>query len=392
MFEVSEKILRKDLVKARSRLNRDPQYLPYVEPVGRCLRWLNDPAAEELFARAAAQLSEGVRQSRAGTRKPDVFSLLTLGNYYRLAGDPNRAKDGYERAFAGLGSPEEVPRATADYQHKIILAFLLDRDEVVVRLQGAEAWGREDLWLDSMADVSEARVSDDAALAHEATEAVAELIRRHRIKASDGPFDLHPWDQYELTLRIKAELEGREDDAALPAPGLLRREREMAESGARRQETQIRRKRLTKEQVADICFEENEEPDLYATDLSDLDLSHLDLSGANLTDSDLRGSDLSETMLVETNFTGADMRGVKMVKTVTQDTVFEGTDFSDTDLSGARLAGSDFSKANLRGTVLRDANLPHADFTEADLTGADLRGANLDRADFEDTIMEDVLR
>jgi hypothetical protein len=392
LLEVNEKKLRRELTEARRRLDDDPQYLLYTEPVGRCLRWLDDPESQELFARAAARLSEGIGHNGVLDLKRDIYPLLTLGNYYRLAGDPARAREWYERAHSFLGLPDELPRSLADRERKVVLAFLLGRDEEVVRLRGTNgAWGREDPWLDAIADVCKARVSRDAALAGEAAAAVAELVRQLRIKASDGPFPLHPWDQYEITLRAKAEMEGRADDAALPAPELLRRERVLAEGGAALRETRAERRRLTSEQVAEICFEEDEEPDLHSTDLSGLDLSGLDLSGALLTDSDLRDADLSNTMLVETNFTGADMRGVKLVGTVTQDTVFEAADLSGTDLRGARLAGSDFSKANLRGANLRDANLPHADFTEADLSTADLRGANLEEADLEEAIMKDAI-
>jgi uncharacterized protein YjbI with pentapeptide repeats len=391
LLEANEKKLRKELAEARSRLDDDPQSLLYIEPVGRCLRWLDDPESEELFAQAAARYEEGVRLAGEQGRDVTPRMLLGLGTCYRLAGHQGRARGWYERAFTRLGPPEEVPWGTSNYTDKIVLAFLLGRDEEAVQLQGAEAWARDNPWLDAMADVSEARVSEDASLAGEAAEAVAGYIRESRIKISDGPFDLHPWDQYEITLRAKAELEGRADDAALPAPDLLRREHELAVGGADNQETRTARRKLTSEQVEDICFEEDEEPDLHSTDLSGLDLSDLDLSGAILADCDLRGADLSNTMLVETNFTGADMRGVKMVGTVTQDTVFEGADLSGTDLSGARLAGSDFSKANLRGANLRDANLPHADFTEADLSAADLRGANLEEADLEEAIMQGTI-
>jgi uncharacterized protein YjbI with pentapeptide repeats len=392
LLEVNERKLRKELAEARYRLDGDPQYLFYAESVGRCLRWLDDPESEELFAQAAAQLSEGIGDGRALIRKRDTYPLLMMSNYYRLAGDRASAREWYERAYSFLGAPDEVPGPLADRARKVVLAFLLGKDEEVAHIRGTnEAWGREDPWLDAIADVCEARVSGDATLAGEAAEAVAELIRRLRTRASDGPFDLHPWDQYEITLRAKAEMEGRADDAALPAPELLRRERVLAEGGAALRETRAERRRLTSEQVAEICLEADEEPDLHSTDLSGLDLSDLDLSGAILVDSDLRGADLSNTMLVETNFTGADMRGVKMVGTVTQDTVFEAADLSGTDLGGARLAGSDFSKANLRGANLREANLPHADFTEADLSAADLRGANLEEADLEEAIMQGTI-
>jgi uncharacterized protein YjbI with pentapeptide repeats len=411
MFEVNEKKLRKELAEARRRLNRDPQYLLYIEPVGRCLRWLDDPESEVLFTQAAAQLSAGISQSRARTRKLDPYSLLTLGNYYRLAGDQTRAREVYERAHSSLGPPDEVPRSMADYERKVILAFLLGRDEEVVQLL-ALAWGREkDPWLDSIAVVSDARLSENAALADEAAEAVAELIRRHRIRASDGPFDLHPWDQYELTLRAKAKLEGRADDAALPAPELLRRERELAESGVRRQETQAPRKRLTRAQVQEILEESEEDQDLTAVDLSGMDFAGEHFTNALLVDSDLRDVNFSNAVFVETNMQGADLSGANLHGALLQQAILSGAnldgvrlnlvenknltyvDLSKTNLQGFDLSGmdlrmADLSEANLRGANLSGADLRRTDLTGADLTGANLQGANLEGADLERAIMD----
>jgi uncharacterized protein YjbI with pentapeptide repeats len=411
MFEVNEKKLRKEVAEARRRLNRDPQYLLYIESVGRCLRWLDDPESEELFAQAAARLSEDIGQSGVLIRKRDLYPLLTLGNYYRLAGDQARAREWYERAHSSLGPPDEVPRSMADYERKVILAFLLGRDEEVVQLL-ALAWGREkDPWLDSIAVVSDARLSENAALADEAAEAVAELIRRHRIRASDGPFDLHPWDQYELTLRAKAKLEGRKDDAALPAPELLRRERELAESGVRRQETQAPRKRLTRAQVQEILEESEEDQDLTAVDLSGMDFAGEHFTNALLVDSDLRDVNFSNAVFVETNMQGADLSGANLHGALLQQAILSGAnldgvrlnlvenknltyvDLSKTNLQGFDLSGmdlrmADLSEANLRGANLSGADLRRTDLTGADLTGANLQGANLEGADLERAIMD----
>src|SRR5215213_10644131 len=62
LLEVNEKKLRKELTEARSRLDRDPDNSWYMEKVARCLRWLSDPEANELFGRAAARYEEGVRE------------------------------------------------------------------------------------------------------------------------------------------------------------------------------------------------------------------------------------------------------------------------------------------------------------------------------------------
>jgi hypothetical protein len=236
LLEVNENKLRKELAEARQRMSREPGNVMCVEPTARCLRWLGEPESDELFRWAAARYEEGVRAAdERGRGDVMVASLLQLGLFQLLSENRDRAREWFERAYSELGPPEEVPWATDDYEDRIVLAFLLGRDEEVVQLQGAEAFGRENPWLDAMADISEARVSGDAALAGEAAEAVAELIRKSRIRVSDGPFGLHPWDQYEITLRAKAELEGRMNDATLRAPDLLRRERDLAESDVRRQ-------------------------------------------------------------------------------------------------------------------------------------------------------------
>ena len=136
MLEVNEKKLRRELAEASRRLDAGPQYLLYTEPVGRCLRWLDDPESQELFARAAARLSEGIGQSGVLARKRDTSPLLTLGNYYRLAGDQARAREWYEHAHSYLGPPDELPRRLAERELKVVLAFLMGRDEEVVHLRG----------------------------------------------------------------------------------------------------------------------------------------------------------------------------------------------------------------------------------------------------------------
>lgn len=378
VFEVDGKKLRNELAEARGRL-AGGYFGSWVnlEPVARCMHWLGDPDAA-LFFRKAAASREPVAHRAA--------DLLAIGNYLRLAEDSEeRSREFIERAYAELA--KNIHHVAAGYPG---LAELLDCAFLLGKLEEAEEVDERKGAGSPVAKLARAHRNTDAALAGDAAQDILDFIRSQRVKISNTGSNLHWWDRYELSLRTKAELEGRMDDAALPAPDLLRREQEVGQPTRRREIPA--RKRLTRDQVANICFEEDEEPDLHSTDLSGLDLSGLDLSGATLTGADLRGADLSETTLVETNFTGADMRGVKLAGITPQETVFAEADLSGTDLSGVGLAGSDFSKANLRGADLRNANLPHTDFTGADLTNADLRGANLDGADLEGAKMDDVLR
>ncbi len=78
MLEINEKKLHKELAEARRGLDRRPDNPRRMDMVASCLRWLGDPEAEELFARAAT-LDEGkVRAAEEQSRDVTARRLLTL--------------------------------------------------------------------------------------------------------------------------------------------------------------------------------------------------------------------------------------------------------------------------------------------------------------------------
>lgn len=139
MLEIKNKKLRKELVEARQRLDRDPDRLSRVEIVARILHWLGDREAEELFASAASQLHEGINAAKVRGRDIDARMMLTLANYYRLAGDRRQAREWFERAYEAVG---EVPSGGGpEFTYKTDSGYLLGKYEEVVAL--GELWGNE---------------------------------------------------------------------------------------------------------------------------------------------------------------------------------------------------------------------------------------------------------
>src|SRR5829696_7452933 len=67
--------------------------------VARCLHWLGDPEANELFGRAAARYEEGVREAEEQGRDVPPRTLLDLGELHYLAGHRERALEWYQRAL-----------------------------------------------------------------------------------------------------------------------------------------------------------------------------------------------------------------------------------------------------------------------------------------------------
>ena len=394
VLDVDEKRLRKELAKARTRLERRPDYPSWLElePVARVLHWLGDPEAAGCFRRAAADRAP---------RADDARWYLAVGNYHRLAGDPRPAKEWLERAHGAIA--EVTSGGSSGFTYKTHSAYLLGRYEEVATI--GERWGHEHL---PMVALSRARLAADAGLAREVVEELSTHIRRHRITLNETGSVLHSWDRLELAIQATLELEGRSVEALAPLE-LLGRLRE----GQDPREEEPTRTRLTKARVMRTLDGQDEEPDLSYADLAGMDLSGVDFTNAILMGADLGGADLSGAVFVEANLSGADLRRAKLEGTLLQQADLSrakledadlgavedknltyanlsGTDLSGSDLSSVDLRLADLSGANLRGVNLSAANLSSADLTGADLTGADLRGARLEHADFEDAVMDDV--
>ena len=395
ILDLDKKKLRKELAKARTRLERrpdDPSWLE-LEPLARVLHWLGDPEAVGCFRRAAAD-----RAARAD----DASWYLAVGNYYRLAGDPRPTREWLERANRAIA--EVTSGGSSGFTYKTDSAYLLGRHEEVATI--GERWGNGHL---PMVALSRARLAGDAGLAREVVEELSTHIRRHRITLDETGSVLHSWDRLELAIQATLELEGRSVEGLAPLE-LLGRVRE----GQDPRGEEPTRTRLTKARVMRTLDGQEEEPDLSYADLAGMDLSGVDFTNAILMGADLGGADLSGAVFVEANLSGADLRRANLEGALLQQADLSraklegadlgavedknltyanlsGTDLSGSDLSSLDLRLADLSGAKLRGANLSAAKLNGADFAAADLTGADLREAQAEHADFEDAIMDDAL-
>ena len=434
VLEVNDKRLRRELGEEQRRLEEEPRNSRLLQSVARSLRWLGDPEAEEIFKRLASRFEEGVSKARETGRDIPVFSIAALGDFHRLSGNYDRARYWYERIYSKLN--EQYLRSDLSFNDERYYAevlFLLGRYEELVSLREHRALEEEDDPEKALtASLCRAIIAGDLSLAEEATEGLAEYIRKYRLRPGDTGFELHPWDRYENFLRIKAGMEGREDVIHLSPRELLRRETESREHQQPQKSPELpgelpggfsdepsERKRLTGEQLRKI-LEEEEQPDLYRMDLSGLDLVGQRLTGAVLVEADLSGANLSTAILVEADLTGADLTGADLRGALIQQAILSGakldrdvlsriasknltyTDLSGTDLRGHDLSGvdlreavlleADLRKANLGNADLRGANLTGADLRGADLRGADLTGANLEEAELEGAILDETRR
>jgi tetratricopeptide (TPR) repeat protein len=339
--------------------------------VARILHWLGDPRAAKYFRQAAEDRT---------LRADDAGWYLAIGNYYRLAGDPEQAGEWLRRAYEAFR--EESSEYSVPY---VDCAYLLGEYEEAVAL--GERWNAEHL---PAVVLSRARLEGDASLARNLVEDVADHIRRYRISLKEKGSVLHSWDRYELAVQAMEDLGGAVIEDEPPRRATVRR-------------------RLAKGQVLEILEDSDEDQDLTAVDLSGMDFAGEDFTNALLVDSDLRDANFSNAVFIETNMQGADLSGANLEGALLQQAILSGAnlkgvrldlvenknltyvDLSKTDLRGFDLQGmdlrmADLSEANLRGADLSGADLRHADLTGADLTAADLRGANLEGADLEGAI------
>lgn len=413
MLEVNDKRLRRELAEYRERLEHMPEDTLLLQAVARTLRWLGEPEAEEVFELAASRLEESERIAESRGMGVDPYSALGVGDYNRLAGNQDRARYWYERIYSDLN--EQYQRSELEFNDTRYYAevlFLLGRYDEYVSLRDHWAIEDEDDFETALTTrLCRAFLAGDVPQLEQILEEWVEHIRKYRLKPSDTGFALHPWDRYEIALRRKAEMEGRAV-ATLGPRELLQQEKEWQEQQEQQPPTEEppSRRRLTKEQVRKIVQEEDEQPDLYRTDLSGLDLTGEPLTVAVLVEADLRNADLTNADLIEADLSGADLRGANLQGAQVQQAILNGArldpdalgrvedknlayvELSGTDLRGFDLSGMDLREAVLIETDLREANLRDADFSGADLTGADLRGANTEGADFDYAVMEDVLR
>jgi uncharacterized protein YjbI with pentapeptide repeats len=333
-----------------------------------------------------------------------VASLLELGDFHRLSGNLDRARHWYERIYSELNGQHlssELRFLDAEYHAEVL--FLLERyDEYLLVRESYPVKEQDHPEAAITTRICLALLAGNVSQLEEALEELAEHIRKYRLKPIDVVNYLHPWDRYEISLRRKAELEGR-DVASLGPRELLQQEKEWQERRELEQPEYAPepppRKRLAKEQVQKILEEEDEQPDLYRTDLSELDLSGEHFTTAILVESDLRRTNLTKADMVEADLSGADLTGANLQGAHIQQAIMSGTKLDpsslgqvkDKNLTYVDLSGTDLRSFDLSGVDLREAVLIEADLREANLTGSDLRGADLTGANLEGAILDDAL-
>ena len=371
---INEKKLRKELRKAEHILEQSPDSSIWLESVARCLYWLGDPKAREYLCRVACEAESG-----------PYYSPKRAGNYYRLAGELEKTKQHFKAAYDALAASLDQP-SSMNVSAMMEVGFHLGRDKDVESLaellKDLEGSHQKEGFI--VAQLAKARLTGDAGEASKATQELRTIIVKDWTitpSATNG-FDYLSW--YEIALRLESELAGQGPGPENPLELLRERRDRQAEPPPRR--------RLTEEEISELMEGQQDQLDLYRTDLSGMNLSTVDLSGVSMVEADLSGADLSKTELIDTNLRGAILKGAKLTGTEFQDTDMTDADLESVDLSGLNLEGTQFLRANLRDVNLSGADLSNSDLTQANLTGADLRGADLDGADLEGATMDDVLR
>ena len=365
---VNEKRLRKELQEANFVLQRYPEDSRRLESVARALYWLGEENARAYLIMVAQAAEIGFN-----------YDPMRAGNYYRLAGEIERANEHFEVGYRDLASFQGQPNSMSMCS-MMEAAFHLNNYQNVVslskRLATLEGPHRREGKI--VARLALARLHENVEVAAEGAEELENTIRKDRslTPLATGGFDY--WSWYEIASQTEADLGGRSLENASDDP--LRNRKD------------VDRRRLTAEQVGEILEQRDEEPDLSQTDLSGLNLQNVDLTGANLWEANLTEVDLSGALLEEVNLREAILVEANLMGAYLPYSLLEGANLERADLSGADLTGCNLAGTKLTGANLSEANLSNADLRGADLCGADLRGADLSEADLEGAVTDGILR
>lgn len=282
MIEIREKKLRKELVDARQRLERNSQRRGKesrtdLEQVARYLYWLEDPEAHENLQRVIESYDP---------QTPYAGKLMELGNFHRMLGDQEQSRRYFERAY-------DILKRTLNENEEIGLQYPIQAAFLVGDYQEAERLAERHRELDPdprllvryVGKLARARRLGDPHLADEAVAGLAEAIRRDRTKVSStGGINL--WDWYEIAQQTKVELESE----AARAP---KEPESRSSSGAGYQEPE----------AINVSG-----PDLSGRDLrGDDSFRGANLAGANLSRANLHLQSLDEADLSGANLHGADL-------------------------------------------------------------------------------------
>jgi uncharacterized protein YjbI with pentapeptide repeats len=365
---VNEKRLRKELQEADFFLQRYPENSRRLESVARALYWLGEENARAYLLMVAQAAETGVNYDR-----------MRAGNYYRLAGEIERAHEHFEAAYRDLGSFQGQANSMSMCS-MMEAAFHLHKYRTAVtsskRLETLDGPHRREGKM--VARLALARLQENSEVAAEVAEELENAIRKDRslTPLATGGFDY--WSWYEIALQTEADLGGRSLENPCDDPPRNRKD--------------VDRRRLTAEQLAEILELQDEEANLTKTDLSGLNLQNVDLSGANLWDANLTEVDLSGALLEEANLRVAILVEANLMGADLPHSSLEGANLERANLSGADLSGGNLAGTKLTGANLSEANLGRADLRGADLSGADLRDADLSEADLEGAVTDGMLR
>ncbi|MCG8350764.1 MAG: pentapeptide repeat-containing protein, partial [Chloroflexales bacterium] len=214
MLEISTKALHKEIEEARQRIAQDGPSWLFLEPLARCLHWLNDPQAAATFREAA---------QRYPLRSDDPSAHIHVGNYYRLAGDRNTAYSYFERAYSLYHAEFQQHSTSATIIARFINpCFLLGYDTEVTELATLlRELDPNPVVAHTIARLSHARQTCNMKTARAVVDQLAESIRlnRSRITATG---DITLWDWYELARDLMHALEqGAKPESTAPRAPLV---------------------------------------------------------------------------------------------------------------------------------------------------------------------------
>lgn len=195
---VTEQAARKALAEIEAwHVRRDKDFWPDWEALGRCLRYLGDPAWAEALQSARA------RYPYTPGRDADE---LFIANFHRLLGNDAAAQAAYARADALLAG--FLPSSPPTLGKRVICAFLLGDDAAVVayarQLQGRARQPNPKLTATHLGTLAAARLVGDVTAVTAAADACADWVRRGRFRPWDTGF-FTPWDAYDV-MQVAAQI------------------------------------------------------------------------------------------------------------------------------------------------------------------------------------------
>lgn len=203
---INPKRVQQALDNARQNAERTNGGWMYLEQIGRCLRYLQDPDAAMYFRQAARQYPLFAES---------VESQAVLANLYRLADEWEQARRHYQHAY-DLLMPLDLEREDniITLDRLALCAYMLGDDPLTIAaVTRLRPMCRKDEWLTTftLAALAEARQSRTVARAQEMVQTTEAVIRKRRYQLWSEGSMLSPWDTYAEARRVVRELGGDPD-------------------------------------------------------------------------------------------------------------------------------------------------------------------------------------